>query len=52
MEPSNTKHTTENIMTRFIPMTWTSLELLLAAAAAWLVYESEALSGASVLFLP
>jgi hypothetical protein len=33
-------------------MTWTSLELLLAAAAAWLVYESEALSGSSVLFLP
>jgi hypothetical protein len=37
---------------RFIPTTWTSLELLLAAAAAYLVYESEALSGASVLFLP
>jgi hypothetical protein len=42
----------ENIMHRFFPMTWTSLELLLAAAAAWVVYESEALSGASVLFLP
>jgi hypothetical protein len=39
-------------MMRFIPTTWTSLELLLAAAAAYLVYESEALSGASVLFLP
>jgi hypothetical protein len=33
-------------------MTWTSLELALAAAATWLVYETEALSGAAVLFLP
>jgi hypothetical protein len=39
-------------MMRFIPTTWTSLELVLAAAAAWLVYETEALSGATVLFLP
>jgi hypothetical protein len=38
-------------MMRF-PMTWTWLELALAAAAALVVYESEALSGASVLFLP
>jgi hypothetical protein len=42
----------ENIMDRFVPMTWTSIELALAAAATWLVYESEALSGAALLFLP
>jgi hypothetical protein len=39
-------------MTRFVPATWTTIELALAAAATWLVYETEALSGAAVLFLP
>jgi hypothetical protein len=39
-------------MDRFVPTTWTSIELALAAAATWLVYESEALSGAALLFLP
>jgi len=51
MELSNNDRL-ENIMMRFIPMTVTWLELALAAAAALVVYESEALSGASVLFLP
>jgi hypothetical protein len=39
-------------MNRLVPTTWTTLELALAAAATWLLYETEALSGAAVLFLP
>ena len=38
-----------NIMMRSIPTTLTALQLALAAAAAWLVYETNTLQGAAVL---
>ena len=37
------------IMMRSIPTTLTALQLALAAAAAWLVYETNTLQGAAVL---
>jgi hypothetical protein len=39
-------------MTRIFPITLTSIELALAAAATWLLIETETLSGAAVLLLP
>jgi hypothetical protein len=36
-------------MMRSIPTTLTALQLALAGAAAWLVYETNALQGAAVL---
>ena len=51
MEPipdENTK-TGETIMMRSIPTTLTTLQLALASAAAWLVYETNTLQGAAVL---
>ena len=39
----------EPIMMRSIPTTLTALQLALAGAAAWLVYETNALQGAAVL---
>jgi hypothetical protein len=41
----------ENTMMSHFPMTWTALQLGLASAAAWLLCETDALSGAAVLFL-
>jgi hypothetical protein len=41
----------EKIMTRLIPTTLTALQLALAAAAAWLLCETDALGGAAVLFV-
>ena len=38
-------------MMRFFPVTWTALELALASAAVWLLYETDALGGAAVLFV-
>ena len=39
----------ENIMMRSIPTTLTALQLALAAAATWLVYETNTLQSAAVL---
>jgi hypothetical protein len=41
--------TGETIMMRSIPTTLTALQLALAGAAAWLVYETNALQSAAVL---
>ena len=41
--------TGESIMRRSIPTTLTALQLALAGAAAWLVYETNALQGAALL---
>jgi hypothetical protein len=40
----------EVIMARLFPMTWTALHVALAAAATWLLCETDALMGAAVLF--
>ena len=38
-------------MTRLFPVAWTTIELAFASAAAWLLYETDALGGAAVLFV-
>jgi hypothetical protein len=38
-------------MSRFYPMTWTAVHVALASAATWLLCETDALSGAAVLFV-
>ena len=51
MEPYQAKtHTkTGEIIMRSIPTALTALQIALATAAAWLVYETNALQGAAVL---
>jgi hypothetical protein len=50
MPNENTQSKTgETIMMRSIPTTLTALQLALAGAAAWLVYETNALQSAAVL---
>ncbi|MGZ5200274.1 MAG: hypothetical protein ACXWC4_10935 [Telluria sp.] len=38
-------------MTRAIPVAWTAFQLALASAAAFLLYETDALSGAAASML-
>jgi hypothetical protein len=38
-------------MMRLFPVAWTTIELAVASAAAWLLYETDALGGAAVLFV-
>jgi hypothetical protein len=38
-------------MMSHFPMTWTTLQVALAGAAAWLLCETDALGDAAVLFL-
>lgn len=47
--PNENTTTGETIMMRSIPTTLTALQLALASAAAWLVYETNTLQGAAVL---
>ena len=49
--PSENTHTEigETIMMRSIPTTLTALQVALASAAAWLVYETNTLQSAAVL---
>ena len=46
---TNTQTKTGESIMRSIPTTLTALQLALAAAAAWLVYETNTLQGAAVL---
>lgn len=51
MEPYEYDSIPENTMMSHFPMTWTALQLALASAAAWLLCETDALSGAAVMLL-
>jgi hypothetical protein len=38
-------------MSRTIPVAWTTIQLALASAAAWLLYETDALGGVAASML-
>jgi hypothetical protein len=38
-------------MSRTIPVAWTAFQLALASAAAWLLYETDALGDAAAMLL-